>query len=269
MRYLQSYSFVFGSCNWTTNLLLASVCVLIPVIGPLILIGYLFEVIDVLLGRRPWPADKKSAYRSSEAITVQPVAPSTTESPTRASGYPDLTFDRLGEYLARGVWPFLVQFIVSLPMGFIFGMLWVLGMMLVGLAAANHAGVAVLLVMLLFVVYLLVIVATGLVLTPLYIRAGLMGDFASAFSMAFVRDFLNRVGKETLLAQLFLSATGLLLMLVGILACFIGTYPATALIIFAHHYLDLQLYELYLERGGTPVEAKAAPVIRAAPEEDW
>lgn len=270
MRYMQSYSFLFGSRNWTTNLLLASLCVLIPAVGPIILIGYLFEVIDVLLGRRPWPSDKKSANRASDAICEPPLVIPAIQTPARSGAYPDLTFDRLGEYLARGVWPFLVQLIVSLPMGFIFGMLWVFGMMLIGVAAANESGVmAALIAVLLFAIYLLVVVATGLVLTPMYIRAGLMGDFAGAFSMAFVRDFLNRVGKETLLAQLFLSATSVLLMPVGILTCCIGMYPAAALIAFAHHHLDLQLYELYLERGGTPVEGKAAPVIRPAPEEHW
>ena len=270
MRYMQSYSFLFGNRNWTTNLLLASLCVLMPVIGPIILIGYLFEVIDVLLGRRPWPSDKKSVNRPSDAICEEPLVTSVSETPTHAGTYPDLTFDRLGEYLARGVWPFLVPLIVSLPMGFLFGMLWVFGMMLVTVAAASESGVmAALIAVLLFVVYLFVVVATGLVLTPLYIRAGLMSDFAGAFSMTFVRDFLSRVGKETLLAQLFLSVTSLLLMPVGILTCFIGMYPAMALVMFAHHHLDLQLYELYLERGGTPVGPKEARAIRAVPEEDW
>lgn len=270
MRYMQAYSFLFGSRNWTTNLLLASVCVLIPVIGPILLIGYLFEVIDVLLGRLPWPSDKKSANRASDAICEQPPALSVSETPTYAGTYPDLTFDRLGDYLARGIWPFLVQLIVNLPMGFVFGLLWMLGMMLVSIAAASDSGVlAGVIVILLFIVYFLVVVALGIVSVPLYIRAGLSGDFASAFSLAFLRDFLQRVGKETLLMQLFLSATSFLLTLGGMLACCIGVYPALALVMFAHHHLDLQLYELYLERGGTPVEAKAARAIRAAPEKDW
>jgi hypothetical protein len=270
MRYMQSYSFLFGSRNWTTNLLLASLCVLIPAVGPIILIGYLFEVIDVLLGRRPWPSDKKSANHPPDAICEQPRVTAVSETPRHAGAYPDLTFDRLGEYLARGVWPFLVQLIVNLPVGFAFGMLWTLGMMLVSIAAASDSGVlAGVVVILLFIVYLLVVVALGVVSAPLYLRAGLSSDFAGAFSMAFLRDFLRRVGKETLLMQLFLSATSLLFTLGGMLACCIGVYPALALVMFAHHHLVLQLYELYLERGGTPVEAKSARVIRAAPEEDW
>jgi hypothetical protein len=268
MRYLQSYSFMFSSRNWTTNLLLASLCVLIPAVGPIILIGYLFEVIDALLARRPWP-DSRRADQPSDAITSQPLAPSTTESPTHAGDYPDLTFDRLGEYLTRGIWPFLVQLIVNLPVGVVFGLLWTMGMMLVSIAAANNSGgLATVVVIFLVLVYLLFVVALGVVSAPLYIRAGLSSDFASAFSMEFFRDFLKRVGKETLLMQLFLSATGVLLTLGGMLACCIGMYPAIALVMFAHHHLDLQLYQLYLQRGGTPVEPKAARVIRAAPEED-
>jgi len=50
MRYLQSYTFVFSSRNWVTNMLFAILCSFIPAIGPILLIGYLFEVIEALLG---------------------------------------------------------------------------------------------------------------------------------------------------------------------------------------------------------------------------
>jgi hypothetical protein len=131
-----------------------------------------------------------------------------SETPRHAGAYPDLTFDRLGEYLARGVWPFLVQLIVNLPVGFAFGMLWTLGMMLVSIAAASDSGVlGGIVVILLFIVYLLIVVALGVISAPLYLRAGLSSDFAGAFSMAFLRDFLRRVGKETLLITSSCSST--------------------------------------------------------------
>src|SRR5437868_1264645 len=52
MRYLDSYRFVFRNPNWVTNVLLCSVCGLIPIIGLIVLMGYCFDVIDYLLGSR-------------------------------------------------------------------------------------------------------------------------------------------------------------------------------------------------------------------------
>src|SRR5205823_5265457 len=62
--------------------LFCALCCLIPVIGPILMLGYLFEIIDSLL-RSP------------------------------AKPYPDFDFNRFGDYLLRGVWPFLVELIVS------------------------------------------------------------------------------------------------------------------------------------------------------------
>src|SRR5262245_33154304 len=52
MDYLGSYRFVFRSRNWATNLLFATLCSLIPAIGPIVLMGYFFEIIEYLIRRR-------------------------------------------------------------------------------------------------------------------------------------------------------------------------------------------------------------------------
>src|SRR5215831_19005221 len=46
VRYLRSYLFVFDSRNWVVNLLFVILCLLIPIIGAIVVIGYFFEVIE-------------------------------------------------------------------------------------------------------------------------------------------------------------------------------------------------------------------------------
>jgi len=46
MRYQRSYGFVFQSPDWAINLLAGSACVLLPVVGWALFIGYLVEVAD-------------------------------------------------------------------------------------------------------------------------------------------------------------------------------------------------------------------------------
>src|ERR1041384_7631488 len=67
IEYLRMYQYIFESPNWAMNILLGALCSLIPIVGPLVMIGYQFEVIEALLaaeGRR----------------------------------YPDFSFDRFADY---------------------------------------------------------------------------------------------------------------------------------------------------------------------------
>jgi hypothetical protein len=257
MRYWHSYRFVFNNPNWLTNLALGAVCAIIPMIGPIVFIGYCFEVIDALLRRRQRegagasqvPADPMGEW-------VMDAVPA--EEDNDSGAYPDFNFNRFADYLMRGIWPFLAQLIVGLVIGMIIA-LFMIVVMIAGFAAAAAADSPALFFVfygLFFVIYIVLAALVGILTMPLYLRAGLSADFASAFSMEFFRDFMKRVGKETVLAELFLMATGTVLSIVGILLCYVGIFPAIALMLYGRHHLEYQLYELYLERGGVPVERK-------------
>lgn len=226
MRYVDSYRFPFQSTNWMTNVLCGSVCFLIPAIGPLIFMGYLLELVE-------WLHAKKPTSTAAEA------------------GYPDFNVNRFGDYLKRGIWPFLVQIILSLPVSLFLAITW---MILMGIAAAIGSSIVTALIFLLMMtLYFATIVAMNVVQVPLFLRAGLSQDFKTGFSMPFVKDFLGRVGRETVKSQAFLIGTGMALMLVGMAAFCVGMYPAMALFLFAMNHQAFQLYELYLERGGEPI----------------
>ncbi len=60
--------------------------------------------------------------------------------------------------------------------------------------------------------------------------------------------------------QLFLIFSSMVVTSVGMLFCFVGIYPATALVEFAQTHLLYQLYEEYLRRGGQEIPLPPAPV---------
>jgi len=172
-----------------------------------------------------------------------------------AQEYPPFDFDRLGVYLTRGVWPFLiflvvvaVSLLVALPIFFILMIPAVTG------NPSNQPGQVVFVIGIL--AFMVLMLATQILSGPLLFRAGLAQDFASAFSLSYLKDFLSRVGMELVLSFLFLLVTAPFVAALGILALCIGLYAATVVIYFAQYHLYYQLYELYLARGGTPIPLK-------------
>ena len=82
MQYMRAYNVFFEHPRWGMTLLSATACIFIPVVGPIVLIGYLIEVME-------------QALRTPERR------------------YPAFDWGRFSEYLSRGVWPFLVQLVVG------------------------------------------------------------------------------------------------------------------------------------------------------------
>ena len=200
-----------------------ALCQLIPLVGPIVSLGYGYEVVEYLHRKR-------------------------------GRNYPDFDFNRFVKYLGRGIWPFLVLLIVSVPMMFVYFLVWIMfaGVIsVVGKDLNPLAGIALFAAGFLFVIGSQVLLA--LVAVPLSLHAGLSQELAFASAWKFLCDFLKRVWQELLLVQLFLWGSSLVVTLMGLLACCVGVYPAVALILLAQHHLHFQLYELYLERGGREI----------------
>src|SRR5262245_61603936 len=89
IEYMRAYNYIFENPTWMTTVLCLGVCciaAIIPGVGillNLLFLGYQFEVIDSLMR-------------------------------TQGRQYPTFDFGRFGDYLGRGVWPFLVNIIASL-----------------------------------------------------------------------------------------------------------------------------------------------------------
>jgi hypothetical protein len=230
IEYVRAWTFVFDSPQWAMNLLFAVIAMLIPVIGPMLLNGYQFEIVE-------------SLHRSN------------------GRKFPDFDFGRFADYLVRGLWVFLVTLVASLVIVPILMVLVGVGVGILSFAAASGGEEAAAVVFaigvpLLMLMLVLLSAPLGLVLIPMMIRAGLMQDFGGAFNFDWIKSFIAKTWKEIVLGTLFLSATGMLVTLAGLALCFVGVYPAAALAYLAQAYMNYQYYELFLQRGGEPIPLK-------------
>ena len=236
MEYMRSFHFIFENPNWGTSVLWGFVAFLLggmvpggTIISQLLFTGYQFDIVQSLI-----------------------------QSPGRP--YPVFDLNRFGDYLARGLWPFLVNLVVSLVL-FPIMVILAIPFVLLGFAAANAGeDAAVVLVTLVILVGLVVAFVVGLLLmlivTPMIIRAGVAQDFMEGFNISWARDFAAKTWKEMILTALFTMVAGMVLGFVGLAACVIGLYAAIPILMMMQAHLFLQLYRVYLSRGGTPIPLK-------------
>ncbi len=240
MRYFRAYSFLFQSPNWATNLVFLSICLLIPIIGQIVMAGYLFRVIELL-------------HRRGGDVEV-----------------PNFNFNEFLEYLLRGIWPFLADFVLGLlfTVPYLVGYIGIL-LLWVGVdeqvvSQELAIGVTIVAVAVILILLLLMVVLRY----PIVLRCGLQQDFGPGFSFRYVSNFMGLVGGEVLLSLLFLMVSGLVVLSAGLMLCCVGILPATALITAAQYHLFYQLYELYLQRGGEPIPLKPMMPQPSQPSEE-
>ena len=116
---------------------------------------------------------------------------------------------------------------------------------------------------------MLSLLAIHFALLPVLLRAGLSQDLGTAFNFAWMMEFIRLVWKEMLLGLLALAAAFIPTYFLGLAMLCIGVYPAIAAWFYASTHFNWQLYEIFLERGGTPIPLKARklPVAYAAPRQ--
>lgn len=227
MNYTASVSDFFKSPKWMMNMLLAGVCVFIPLIGPVVIKGWLITGF--------WGRDDE-----------------------RPETFPDFDFSNFGKYLERGIWPFLVTLVSSLALALVMCVFIIPVAMIASLLGGGSHGhesgcLGAIMALFMFVFYIVMIVVMMFVLTPLTLRASMTQDFAQSFNFPFIKRFASLVWKEILLSSLFLVAASAVLVGLGMLALCIGMYFALVPVYFCWIHLHKQLYHLYLSRGGEPV----------------
>ena len=181
--------------------------------------------------------------------------------------YPKFDLNRFSQYLARGLVPFLIDFVLQFLINFPLQISFWLCIGLVAAAGNSQsqllvvvAGVGVPLIILIDVSLL---IALNLLIIPVTIRGGLSQDFNQTFKFAWIKDFLRKVGLQALLFNLFLMAVASVLIIPGYLACCVGMFAVAFYLmgpVLAHHHL--QLYRLYLARGGEPIRPPRAHSLR-------
>jgi hypothetical protein len=245
---MRAYNYIFENPDWmTTVLLLGLICIgaMIPGVGiflQLLFIGYQYMIVDSLLA-------------------------------TQGRFYPTFDFGRLGDYLSRGLWPFLVSLVASfvllpvLYIGFVVGVLAVGGL---ASSAGDDIGPVIGLVLggILALVFAALLFVAIFYLAAMTIRSGLAQDFGSAFQFQWLNDFVRRMWVDMIVAGLFMMVSVLVLEILGLLAFCVGIFFVMPLFLMAQAHFLYQLYAIYLSRGGSPVLGKTQylqPSLAPAP----
>lgn len=231
MRYELAFKYLVSRPGGWTNLLLVTVCLLIPVIGPIVLFGYQSQVARRLLRDR------------------------------NLTDHRPFTFDRFSEYLQQGIWPFVVHLIVNFAVMFVVMLLGWVPMIVFSVLEIPVVGVIIFGVMALLGSLAGVLLAWPAVLYALFAQ-----KFDFPGTRAFVTDFWRKLGAAAFVSLLVFCLIGTGITLVGMLLCFVGVYPAAALVQMAGIHLMVQHYRMYLDAGGTPIgEAPTPPLPEAEP----
>jgi hypothetical protein len=222
--------------NWLMNVLWGALAMLVPIVGPIVYDGWLYEVIE-------------SLHNDPEH-----------------KDYRDFDLNRFTEYLTRGIWPFLVHLIMqAIMMVPIFIMYFVMVAIAIAAAQSKAAALAIFVYLLFFALLMVVIVVANFIAWPASLYAGLSRGFNFQGIIAFVKDFNKRALKEVLLSILFMLACAIVLVPAGMIVFCVGMYFAAAAVTMAQHHLQFQLYELYLQRGGTPIPLAASTTAAPPP----
>lgn len=218
---LDALKFPFRHGDWKMNLLLGGVLFLIPVVGPLCVLGWSAEITQRLARKEPEPL-------------------------------PQFDFSDFVHYLQRGLVPFLVALVFQLPL-----LLVVYGSIVVMVLLAAAAGdlAPIILGVGGLVVWVLALLM-ALLAQVAQLRADLSEDFGTAFSFGALFSFLKATFWPLLLHTFVFGLLCIPLVLLGYLACGIGLYPAIVIMSLGQTYLRWQVYEGYLAGGGTPFPIK-------------
>ncbi len=225
MNYSASITDFFKSPKWGMNMLLGGVCMIIPVIGPLVLGGWHITCL--------WARGNESDPRK----------------------LPDFDFQFFAKYLERGLWPFLVSMVASMVLVPVLLVLAFIPLLLAGFPFEGSGrplsvGFVPLIFMAMFGIYLIFLFGFNLILTPLVLRSTILQTFAASFDFGFIKDFISKTWLEMTLAMLFMLGVGLIVMILAVITCYIGGIFAAPVAIFAWHHLQKQIYRIYLNRGG-------------------
>lgn len=219
---------VFEDPDWKTNVLLALVFIMIPIVGPIALGGWMCETHQRLVRKHPKPV-------------------------------PKIDFSDFGEYIKRGLHVFLVGLIVSLPLSFVLMIVMFGGMFAAGAVTAATSeplaglGVGIGVGFVGMLLLLLLSPITNAATT----RAELTENFGEALKFGQLMGYAKATFGKVVVKSITFGFVGFGIILLGMLLCYIGMYPAAAVLQIAAMHLRHQIYDDYLARGGEPIPLAA------------
>jgi hypothetical protein len=222
-----AFTTLFRQPGWVKTILLGTLFIIVPVVGPIILQGYGARVLlHVALDREgPIPPLRKP-----------------------------------GELLREGMNSFIAFMLWALPINLIYYAFIALAMILFGIVVAlmgpesRSLGLAIggIQAGLLFVVGLVVVIVLGRHALAADTLVEVTGKLHHAWRLGDIRSYLGVLGWEGRLAFLRLILGNAVSVAAGTLLCGLGVCFAPFVMMYAQAHLQGQLYRRYIELGGSP-----------------
>ncbi|MCC6877645.1 MAG: DUF4013 domain-containing protein [Sandaracinaceae bacterium] len=240
MQYLRGWRALMADPEWKGKVGVATVLILstifIPVLGQLALAGWMTLVL------------RRAALGQDTPLPPLPFN----------LGY-------LKELLTLGFKPFLAQLLYSIPfilMAMLFGCF---GGIINVIAARGDGGPWLAIVFAVFMLlYLTVTLLTVPLMTVASMRASLTDDLKAAIGFKPVVAMTKAMFKDILVGGFVMALITTPIMMLGMIACYVGIFPAAVIITVMQVYFHAELYRRYLEKGGQPLPIGAVDVGAAA-----
>lgn len=238
MDYFGGIKLIQSNPNWLTNAFMSGLCGLIPIVGQIVLMGYAYETAELL-------------HRTNGKI------------------YWDFNFNRFGDYLTRGLGPFLIGLVFGILQFFLnFGIQIGTTLLLAALAGQQQQqggptamdGMAVAAILLSNLFSFGAQILLSFIYYPLQIRGGLANEVGQSFQFNFAFDFAGKLWMEIVLVALVSTLLGMGVVALAIVTCCIGLIPAIGFMSLMNGWFGFQLYRKYLSKGGRPIPLKPLPV---------
>ncbi len=220
MQYLQPFLYFVRKPNTGyKNVLIGCLGTLVFVVGEIVLLGYRAKV--------------------SEELERDP----------DLKDHPDVDLDRLAVYLQRGIWPYLVKF---LSLMFLMSIGVVISA-IVGIGVYQIVQEPILAFGIFYLLYFVCFLLATTLVWPMEYHAQITGKFAPLADFRFAIRFARTCWVSTFKAVLMHTMLSGLTLMLGLVLCGVGLYPAIVIVQMAEQHLMTQLYLLYLEEGGEPL----------------
>lgn len=223
---------VFDDPEWKHNLMFALIFMVIPIVGPIALSGWMCEAQQRRARNHPHPV-------------------------------PYIDFGDFGEYIKRGLSVFLVQLVVTIPvLILVYAFMGGAALATVGVVAATEepiAGIAV--GILTGLLALFVMLAIGAVVNAAQTRAELTENFSEALSMGKLFGYAKATFWRVVIKNFVFMWVALGIIVVGLMLCYFGVYPAAAVLQISAMHLRFAIYDDYLANGGEPIPLKPQTLL--------